>query len=500
LTTATTSSPQPTGWTLADVVDLEHYLAQPAAPDEAGSLRRHLPAPWQMAAGPVDPAARRRLLHAWVEWQRGLQADGGGSPGQRLQRSLQELSAAAWLLGLLAGGSLAGLWLSAGTGTPVNAPLFWVAAVGLQILLLLLALLGVAWRGRARWSGGWAWLIAVAGRLGSGLHGTQRAALQATLGRLARRQDSLHGLLAWPAVALAQRFAVAFNIGLLLAMLALHLPLVDVRFGWQSTYPISAAQMQQAVHAVAAPWRWAWPQAQPTLDELRATRYAPGQPAHTLPAQAARAWWPFLAASVAGYGLLLRAAWLLLAGLAQRRRLARLPLDHPEALALWRRLAGAPVQAAAGLAQLPAPGPLPAATAPAAGPCTALVAQELAWPDEAVRTAMQARFGPLLGLHRLPVDDRSAAAALAPELAAGPQRPAWVLVVVPAARDPIVAVAQCLRAVLQAAGPGREVLVLLVPEAPPSGPDAAIDPRRVAIWQRFAQIQRLGLTVEAWAA
>jgi hypothetical protein len=62
-----------------------------------------------------------------------------------------------------------------------------------------------------------------------------------------------------------------------------------------------------------------------------------------------------------------------------------------------------------------------------------------------------------------------------------------VVVALPAARDPIVAVALFLRALMRAAGPGVEVLLLLV------GADA----QRLQIWRRFAQIQGLALNVEA---
>jgi hypothetical protein len=44
-----------------------------------------------------------------------------------------------------------------------------------------------------------------------------------------------------------------------------------------------------------------------------------------------------------------------------------------------------------------------------------------------------------------------------------------------------------VRAVLQAAGPGVEVLLLMTP------PDLP----RLALWQRFAQVQRLRVGVEA---
>jgi len=59
----------------------------------------------------------------------------------------------------------------------------------------------------------------------------------------------------------------------------------------------------------------------------------------------------------------------------------------------------------------------------------------------------------------------------------------------PAERDPIVAVAQCLRAVCHAAGPGVETRLLL----------QGADSTRLQLWQRFAQIQQLPIGIEAWS-
>jgi hypothetical protein len=468
-------SARPARWTLAEVVDFEYFLA-------TGADDGDLPPP--VAA----TSSRREVFRAWVEAQRQRHA-GAPTPGERLRRGEALLASLAWLLGLLAGAGGAGVWLARSDAEPVNAPLFWVATVGLQGLLLAAATLGWLWRrSLARAGSGWLGLlqglVAAAGSLWRRLPGERRDALRATLGQLALRREGAGALLGPAAVALAQRFGVAFNLGLLFAMLALHLPLVDLRFGWQSTYPLTAAQMHGAVQVVATPWRWALPQAQPTAEQIAATRYGRGQRVAPLPADAAHAWWPFLVLSVACYGLLLRGALLLGMQGLQRRRLATLRFDHPEANALWRRLAGPLVHTAGS----PGPVPDPAAAAPqphAPGSCVALVAQELALDDPGLRAAVQQRFGwPVRDLHHLAIDDRHAGAAV---LAGLPRPLAALVIVVPARRDPIVAVALFVRAVLQAAGPGVEVLLLMTP------PDLP----RLALWQRFAQVQRLRVGVEA---
>jgi hypothetical protein len=470
-------------WTLADVVDFEHFLAN----DDADPSRDRQWFDERIAPVLGDAAHdRRRAFRAWLDLQRERQA-GAPTPGQRLQQTLSLLSGTAVVLGTLLGAALAGTWLAQAGDEPVNAPLFWAATVGVQCLLLAIA--AIAWPLRRGAAGGLRAavqsLIVAAGAAMRRLPGERRDALRATLARLAARSDRHAGLLGAPAAALLQRFALAFNAGLLVAMLALHLPLVDLRFGWQSTYPIDASQMHRAVQWVAAPWHWAVPQAQPRPDEVAATRFARGQPAHTLPPDAARAWWPFLVLSIACYGVVLRGALWAALVLVQRRRLRATAFDDPAAHALWRRLAGPLVRTEGGGAPLPA-GSGGSASARPAHDCTVLVAQDLREDDDRLRTMLASGFGcAASGWHRIAIDDRSASAPLLGQIAA--RRPPSILVVAPAERDPIVAVAQLLRAVVQAAAPGADVLLLL----------AAGDDARLAIWRRFVQIQRLPIGVEA---
>lgn len=473
-------------WTLADVVDFEHFLAA----DAPGTSHERQADDERIAQVLRDASGDRRpVFRAWLELQR-ERSSGATTPGRRLEQGLSLMATAAVVLGALLGASLAGAWMARAGDEPVNAPLFWAVTVGLQLLLLVIST--GAWALRRRLGaalgglpGAMQALVVGAASAMRRLPGERRDALRAALARLATRQARHGGLLAAPAAALLQRFAVAFNAGLLLAMLALHLPLVDLRFGWQSTYPIDASQMHSTVQAVATPWRWAAPQAQPSRDEVAATRYARGQPAHSLPADASRSWWPFLALSIACYGLLLRAAlWAALAA-AQRRRLRALAFDAPEAHALWRRVSGPLVRAEGGMAQLPAGTGAAVATRPR-GDCVVLVAHELADDDEVLRSALQSAHGcHPAAWHRIAIDDRAAAAAMLADLTE--RRPRSVFLLAPAARDPIVAVALLLRAVSDAAAPGAELLLLL----------SAADTSRLAIWRRFVQIQRLPIGVEA---
>ena len=67
-----------------------------------------------------------------------------------------------------------------------------------------------------------------------------------------------------------------------------------------------------------------------------------------------------------------------------------------------------------------------------------------------------------------------------------------VVVALPAAQDPIVAVAGFLHALAAAAPPGTDRVLLLFGRG-----NVAPAAERLAIWRRFAAIQRLGFGVEA---
>ena len=530
-------------WTLADVIDFEHALAKPRpAGVEA-----------QAALVAKPGADRRALLLAWVRQQRAT-TNAASSPGEAFVAGLAAVSVLACGAGLLSGFGLAGGLLAYPGAAPVNAPLFWAMTVGWQLLLLLIV--GAAWC----WQRGVGRVHSVQGIPGTGgskapeltpvgtplgsplrtpvqtlvrhaalawgraLHhspGERRETLRAAIAHAVSRTGRHGPLLASATLAPLQRFGVALNIGLLVAMLAVHLPLVDLRFGWQSSYPITPGQMHGAVQAAALPWRWLLPGAQPDVAAVAATRFSPGQSASDLAAVPARAWWPFLALSVACYGVLLRGVLLAWTQRLHRRQLAALAFDQPEAMALWRQLMlgrsgqlagqhpdqplGTPFEAQTGTASLPAWQPVTPLPLPHQGRCVLLVSDDLSdalldnppndvQPGaERLRQALLQRFGwTVSARHRLSLDDRQAAVDTLAALKSMAERPVAVAVLAPAERDPIVAVAQCLRAIVQAAGAGVETRLLLLA----AEPDASAE--RLQLWQRFLQIQRLPIGVETW--
>lgn len=488
--------PEPSAaWTIADRIDFEQLLALPAPAGEDRRLHDEAIAP-RFTKRYLD--SRPAVFRAWLDARRG--GFDGVLAGRAYGIAYRFTRLAAIVLGFAAGAGLAGSLLAAGGSEPVNALLFLLWTVGLQWLLL--AALACAWLLRrigvdvAPLRELVAHALAGAAALLRRLPGERRDALRAALARLARRGRAGRALIAWPPVIVLQSFGLAFNVGILVAMLLVHLPFVELRFGWQSTYELSAEEVQRAVELLATPWRWFAPGLQPTLEDIRATRYAHGASAATLPAHAGRAWWPFLALCVACYGLLMRAALLAVSEAALRRSVRRLGFDDPDSNALWRRLRGPLIsgqgQGATLLHASAEPGH--EARTPTIGDCDALLSEELPIGAEELAAALQRRFGwRLRGVARVSVDDRE---ALAPALAAlgADERPEALAIVVPSDRDPIVAIARFLR---EAAERTRaEVVVVLCGGAACTG---RVDPARAEVWQRFLDIQQLAVGLEPLA-
>lgn len=456
-------------WTVADAIDFEHF---------AGRADLAAPVP-----PPSPGASRAQAFHAWLE---AIRAVHGPGPGRWYDAGRRLLQAMAVLAGLSSGALLAGGLLARGGDEPVNALLFFGATVGLQSAVLVIAAIAWAWRGRLAPGGlqrALLVLVGIGARLLARLDGHRRATLRADGAALAIRSSRLAPLVARHLLLVTQSFAIAFNAGLIAAMLLVWLPFVEWRFGWQSTYAFTAEGVHAFVRAVAIPWHWIADGLAPTAADIAASRYGRGQSATTLPAAAGHAWWPFLVAAIACYGFALRAVLALLVALDLRRRLDHLRFDHPEANALWRRLTGPAIRSGDA-------GPVlenPSIPARAGSVGIDVVVRDAEAPDDPGLPASIARiFGATPDvIVAAAIDDDALDAGLREALARRPTP--RVAVVVSASRDPIVAIADFLRAVAAASGDGAALTLVLA-----GAPSTA----RADVWRRFVGLQRLPFDVE----
>jgi hypothetical protein len=449
-------------WRIDDVIDFEDFARRAAHDDDAGDAER--------AAAAVPSDDRRVVLLAWLDARRGE----GGGPGTTYRRARRVVAALAVLSGFMLGFGLVGALLSKSDSEPINAPLFFGATVGVQLAAFVGVLL--AWTfGRDGGRFGplreaLAAVLAFVSRLVDRLPGERRSALRARRAAIELGSARLAPLVGCDLVVVTQTFAIAFNVGLLAALLCVWLPFTDLRFGWQSSYSFTASGIAVWVRLVALPWSWIGAVLGPTADAIAATQYARGQAAATLPVDAARAWWPFLALSIAVYGLALRALVAIAAAFALRRRLGRLAFASPDANLVWRRIRGALIVADEPGRRLPDGAIAP--TAATGRVDLVFVDVELASEQATLRDRIDVAARVVV----TEVDDDAPSA--------GVDATTRVVVAVAATRDPIVAIAGFLRT-LSARTP--DVIVLLVGDE---------DDGRLTIWRRFVAIERLAVGVD----
>ena len=525
-------------WTIADVLDFESLLAADAAvPDDRLRERDHAIFEEKIAPQLQGDAAkdRRAVFRQWLEVRRREKA--GILPGEAYETGRQTLLTASAITGLFLGGSVAIGLLHYSGNEPINAMLFLAWTLGPQWLFLIAATFLFIERHTSRFLTRWrplrALLSGILWLFSTGLRklpGEQRDALRSTLAGLGPKRDIYGPLVGWPLMIVTQIFAVCFNLGVIGTVLA-ELPARELRFGWQTTLQVSPQKAARVVSALATPWKaWA-PNPYPNAQQVIETRFAPGQPHWDLPGEALRAWWPFLLYSVIFYGLFVRGALLFFSVWRTRSALGGLTFNHADANALWRRLTGPQITVRGGEAKLedaprfepvrritppaapaapstpvaPAEAGLSAAVPATAAPvtpqvlaenCFVIVAEELTAGEPEIRDFTQQRYGWHMSAMRAgKVDNRRASTDLYAEVSAAAPSLVAVLVVVPATRDPIVAVALFLRELIAAGGGKPEVIVQLVGERKDGG-FGPVDDARFEIWRRFRDIQRLRIGLE----
>ncbi|MCB9528957.1 MAG: DUF2868 domain-containing protein [Myxococcales bacterium] len=494
---------------LEDLVDLELRIAEDEHQDPQTLLARDRP-----IGATLTATDRTERLRGWLAALRAR----GAATGERVARALRLTRLALLIAGLTTGWGTA-RWLLAYDGrTPVNVVHALAVLVGLQLaLLLLLALFALLRRltgDRIRALGDLRALAVGLVRLIDRLQlradaawrardPEARACWKAAWHRLNSRRSLYHGVERWQLLAATQGFGVTFNLGALAALLT-AVALSDLAFAWATTLAVEPADVAALVRLLAAPWSWIWPAAAPDAALVEATRYSRLAAAYA-GADTGRAadprligdWWRFLAMAITVYGLLPR---LLLHALARRRAAAvlqALPLHTPDIDRVLRRLEAPRVETRAPDPEHPHAPPTAEtphlAPAPPATPWRAVTWRDIPLAPERITALIE---GPFAGAARGVVDvgDYDAEARALQTLAADDAR---VLVLAEAFEAPDKAIRRFLRALRDALGPDRPIIVGLVHEATPDG-YRPVDPDTLRLWrQHLAANEDPWLGVEA---
>ncbi len=457
-------------WTAGDVLDLEILCASAEVQQDLAGSRADLER--EIAPQKLTQLPRSALFRRWLKVRR---PKNPGLPGASLDRVFRVARFLAWLLGILLGASSAGGYLLYFGQEPVNPFWFflWLVLVPLLISAVIIGL-AAAWHD---WSGPAAFARWLVGAICRRLPGGARSAWQAWSGIFARHRDRHARLAVLPLLGVTQRAACGFALGALMT-LWLRVVFTDIAFGWQSSAGWSMETWHGVARGIASPWAWLYPWACPTVEQVRASHFTFAGGMKEVAPWASQAWWPFLAFSLAVWGVGVRTAIILFLGWHERRALRNPDFSHSDANALYRALTGplfsgpAP-DAAPTLADSALP-PVPHAT----GRAWLVLVPDAEPPDRAaVERALAASLGgSVRSVHAVAVDDSGANAAVLSAVQ-GAMEP--VAVLLPAARDPILAIKKTLAAIAAACA-GRECVVLL--QGAPS---------RLPLWRKFAAANRL---------
>jgi len=325
---------------LGRVVDLASQLEADATLD-ADALRRRDRTLGRALSARVDDATDR--VSAWLD---GLREGSGPSAGERALRAQRVLRTLLALAGLGIGVGTALAVFAYDGSHPVNVVQVLAVFVALQLATLVataVIALPEAWRRRVP---GLAALQDVlrlvspgraAPALRRALGAEQREAFDRAAG-LAQRHQRLYGdAQKWALLVGSQLFAVSFHVAALVTAMAL-VGFSDLAFGWSTTLEVDGARLHGVSNALSSVWARAIPDAVPTRELIEQTRYFRGAAGTPVDPQQSAAWWRFLLACMACYGLAPRVLVLAFANWRQRVALARVFASLPGVAELRDRL------------------------------------------------------------------------------------------------------------------------------------------------------------------
>ena len=487
------------------MIDFECLLAEDARGDEERLRERDreiFHRAIQPGLAPGDEAKRSGIFRAWLN-ERRTEVE-GLSPGEQIGAGWQTLVMLAAIVGLVMGFSVTAAFLHYKGAEPVNVSWFLVCTVGVQMVIFIAA--AFLWLVRRTTDllddyhplrlllSGLVWSFSAGLRR---LPGEQRERLRGALAALSRKREIYGSLAVWPFLIVTQVFAVGFNIGILIVLLA-HVAFTDLDFGWQSTFISSPTAVYHATWLISLPWHWA-PSAHPTLGDVIDSHFAYKAAGAHSPA-ALKSWWPFRAYTVAFYGLALRSGLLVFAAVKLQRALCGLKFDHEGCNALFRRLTGPLVAPQSGTAvlEIPESAPLPKPHATSPGECIALVATDADLDEKELANYAQTKFGWHLQ-QTLPasIDHPSGNQAIMEALERSSADLAGVLVIARSKRSPIKAIALFLQKVTGAAGAKPETILLLIGRKE-GGFRSRVPDDEFGYWRNFHAINGLRLSLERW--
>ena len=348
-------------WRIPDFLDLEYFFIQDkdlAEKEGITSLRdRDRKLYLDEIAPEIDNGTEpdhKWLILRWLQQRRTRENETQGGQALLPGRMWYELYGLFWsvfsFLAMALGGGAAYSFLSYSGEQPVNVSLFFLAFVGFQLLLLVFLLL--LW-GSRRTQGLDLRSSLLLSLVNKGLNrflfkirryglesmgGGRRAQFAAALAAVQTRGKGYGTLFSWPLFLLFQLFGIAFNFGVLGAVLV-KVASSDLAFGWQSTIQLSSQFVSRLVQWLAVPWSWLLgPASYPGLSQIEGSRMVLKDGFYHLASEDLVSWWPFLCLSVCCYCLLPRIVLFMAGTYGRKRALARISFARADHKQLLHRL------------------------------------------------------------------------------------------------------------------------------------------------------------------
>lgn len=323
-------------WTLRELLNFEWLLRNEEPRSEGAERSLYRREVREKISDEKDASAKRRkgLLH----WFRARSEAGGETFTSQMpaERLLSGLNLARWglvALFFISGASLVWGMVERPAGL-LNLGTFLAAALGVQILILLIGALILLFRRRVSAT------LSFLGSMAMGVvffltRGAGRESWQALVQGGQRYQK----VASWKLASIGQAGAVAFNVGLLAGLLSLFLVL-DVGLYWQTTVDGEPEQtVEKIIDTIALPWSAVAPRYVPDLEAVKAIRLRPGSGATIERGAEFGAVWPvFVLLAVVFWGLLPRLLLSALSWFSLRQSLATLEFQSPRHRELWRKM------------------------------------------------------------------------------------------------------------------------------------------------------------------
>lgn len=347
-------------WRIPDFLDLEYFFIQDKQLEEKEGLSALRDRDRIFYLNDIAPefeateANREWLIFRWLQEQRNRENRAQNGQALLPGRMWYELYGLFWsvfsFMAMATGAGLSYSFLTYTGKQPVNVSLFFLVFVGFQFLILLSLFCAAIIRKMQGLDLRSSLLLSFVNKgLNSFLFrlrkygldkmgGIRRSQFAAALAAVRARGKGYGPLFFWPLFLLFQLFGIAFNFGVLGALLV-KVASSDLAFGWQSTIQVSSEFVYRMVQWLAFPWSWLLGSTSyPGLKQIEGSRMILKDGFYHLASEDLVSWWPFLGLAICCYCLLPRIILFVAGSFERNRTLSRISFNRADHNQLLHRL------------------------------------------------------------------------------------------------------------------------------------------------------------------